>query len=264
MSNDPTKESTSDGTAKVLDNKTLTEIERLFIKAKAPEKAIAFYVRYKLWDRAIQVANDYAPNRKAELEREKKLDANGGNSGSANSDKKSSNASGSELCLSLTSEADKLRLAGDYAGAVDTLLQIDLKTFNLKLLSSTDKEKLTHAWRAGVKLANERVPGKTASVVAEVAFRLRSIGEPSAADDLLQVHGVDANSTERYVPSVRSKGDAAFVRVQKSDKTLDKDESDTGTASWAFPNPGTGRLPIVQGSYVVTTYITSALFYRSW
>ena len=219
------KNGSDNSSTKILNNKILTEIERLYIKAKRPDRAITFFVKYKLWDRAIGVAADYAPQRKLELENEKKRDKNGGSVDSKNTSKASS--TGSELVETIAKEAELLSKSGDYAGAVDTYLQIDLKTFGgKKTLSSEEKKVLQKAWRAAVKLANERVPGKTASVVAECAFRLRSIGESSQADDLLAVHGVDAKSAQRYVRSTRGEKDSsAFVPTLEKSKKSSSGES---------------------------------------
>jgi hypothetical protein len=98
---------------------------------------------------------------------------------------------------------------------VDAYLEIDRKAFGASP-KDEEKTKMTRAWRLAVKLAGERVPGKTRAVVSETAYRIRKLGDAAAADDLLAVHGVSpAEARERYVPNVGGAGASGAVAISK-------------------------------------------------
>ena len=90
------------------------------------------------------------------------------------------------------------------------------------------------AWRAAVKLAGERVPGKTRAVVSEAAYRIRKLGDAAAADDLLAVHGVSpAEARERYAPAAAAAGAAVGKKAAASSEadTLAVSENASSAAS---------------------------------
>jgi len=203
---------------------TLTDAERLFIRAKRPDRAIDAYRDRNAWDDVLRVAKDYAPRRLVELENERRdavsSGTKGGSSvGETNKNKGKTSSSESSARESrfrkLLEKATNLEASGDYASAVDAYLEIDRKAFGASP-SAEEKTKMTRAWRAAVKLAGERVPGKTRAVVSETAYRIRKLGDAAAADDLLAVHGVSpAEARERYVPNVGGAGASGAVAISK-------------------------------------------------
>jgi intraflagellar transport protein 172 len=203
---------------------TLTDAERLFIRAKRPDRAIDAYRDRNAWDDVLRVAKDYAPRRLVELENERRdavsSGTKGGSSvGETNKDKTSSTESSARESRfrKLLEKATNLEASGDYSSAVDAYLEIDRKAFGASP-SAEEKTKMTRAWRAAVKLAGERVPGKTRAVVSETAYRIRKLGDAAAADDLLAVHGVSpAEARERYVPNVGGAGASGAVAISKPD-----------------------------------------------
>ena len=194
---------------------TMRHAERLFIKANRADLAIGAYRERGAWDDAIRVAADYAPRRVLELENERRrtLETNPRESSSAASHESSSARRKVEA---LVEKASSLEASGDYAGAVDAYLEVHRKAFGASP-SADEKATMTKAWRAAVKLAGERVPGKTRAVVSEAAYRIRKLGDAAAADDLLAVHGVSpAEARERYAPGAAAAGAAVSKKAAAS------------------------------------------------
>ena len=237
-----TKSDGSDANANANDEKsqreTLTDAERLFIRAKRPDLAIDAYRERNAWDDATRVAKDYAPRRVVELENERRRafsSSTGGGSSVGETNKGSSSSAESSARESrfrkLLEKATKLEASGDYAGAVDAYLEIDRKAFGASP-SAEEKTKMTRAWRAAVKLAGERVPGKTRAVVSETAYRIRKLGDAAAADDLLAVHGVSpAEARERYVPGGGAgAGASGAVAISKPSAATGSDDAASSEA----------------------------------
>ena len=166
------------------------DAEASFLKAKRPEAAVDMYRAAGMWDDAVRVCADYLPHRTREIELEAKRAREKGGSGTAGG-----NPGGEHSVDALLREAESLETAGDYSGAVDAFLEIGAKT-------TKDQNALERAWNAAVRVAVQNVPGKARAVVAEVAKRMRSIGNQRAADALLEYHGVD-ESESGYAPSQR-------------------------------------------------------------
>ena len=187
----------------------LTDAERLFIKAKRPDLAIGAYRERDMWDDAIRVASNYAPRRKLELENERSRAKH--TRGSLSEKAPSADDARARKVDALLEKASRLERSGDYAGAVDAYLEVDRRVFGASP-SADEKTKMTRAWRAAVKLAGERVPGKTRGVVSETAYRIRKLGDAAAADDLLAVHGISpAEARERYVPGAGAGASGAVI-----------------------------------------------------
>ena len=133
----------------------------------------------------------------------------------------------------LVEKASSLEASGDYAGAVDAYFEVHRKAFGASP-SADEKATMIKAWRAAVKLAGERVPGKTRAVVSEAAHRIRKLGDAAAADDLLAVHGVSpAEARERYAPGAAAAGAAVGKKAAASSEadTLAVSEKASSAAS---------------------------------
>ena len=190
-------EETNSGTNSVEKTETMRHAERLFIKANRADLAIGAYRERGAWDDAIRVAADYAPRRVLELENERRRTRESKSKSSSAASREDREKTARRKVEALVEKASSLEASGDYAGAVDAYFEVHRKAFGASP-SADEKATMIKAWRAAVKLAGERVPGKTRAVVSEAAYRIRKLGDAAAADDLLAVHGVSpAEARER-------------------------------------------------------------------
>ena len=180
--------------------------ERLFIKANRADLAIGAYRERGAWDDAIRVAADYAPRRVLELENERRRTRESKSKASSAASREDREKTARRKVEALVEKASSLEASGDYAGAVDAYFEVHRKAFGASP-SADEKATMIKAWRAAVKLAGERVPGKTRAVVSEAAYGFRKLGDAAAADDLLAVHGVSpAEARDSFASRSRRRG----------------------------------------------------------
>ena len=204
------------GTNSVEKTETMRHAERLFIKANRADLAIGAYRERGAWDDAIRVAADYAPRRVLELENERRRTRESKSKASSAASREDREKTARRKVEALVEKASSLEASGDYAGAVDAYFEVHRKAFGASP-SADEKATMIKAWRAAVKLAGERVPGKTRAVVSEAAYRIRKLGDAAAADDLLAVHGVSpAEARERYAPGAAAAGAAVGKKAAAS------------------------------------------------
>ena len=95
-------------------------------------------------------------------------------------------------------KASSLEASGDYAGAVDAYFEVHRKAFGASP-SADEKATMIKAWRAAVKLAGERVPGKTRAVVRG-GVQDPKLGDAAAADDPGGPRRIAGGGARRYAP----------------------------------------------------------------
>jgi intraflagellar transport protein 172 len=186
-----------------VERKEWSKAEAMFLKAKRPEAAIRMYQDCRMWEQALRVAADYLPSKVQEIHIEIQAQMGGGTGNSASGGNGGGGGGGHECVV----RARQLEQEGNYAGAVDALLE-------LTTAATSDLDALEAAWESAVKLAMTHVPGRVRAVVAEAGRRLTAIGRERQANELYESAGMPppGAATPAPAPAAAAAGTGSAAR----------------------------------------------------